>query len=274
MNPQQLGQTIANLRKRNHLTQDELSDKAGVSYSTISKLECGKIKNPSFFTIARIAKTLEVELTRFTTETPPAHESGITFVYADMNGVMVRFFQRAFVALAKETNVPAELIETTFWHYNDLTNKGDMSLEEFNIALAERLNCKKPIDWLSYYLDAVEPITPMHDCLRDLKKRGIKIGLLTNTMPGFVQALEKTGQMPALDYDSVVDSSIVQSVKPESAIYQIAEEMSGVAPENILFIDDSRPNLVAAEKRGWNVMWFDDYRPAESVKKIYRILEQ
>jgi transcriptional regulator with XRE-family HTH domain len=57
-----LGQKIKALRKEKGLTQEQLAIKAGVSYTTLTKVENGAIKNPSFETVAAIAKGLEMSL--------------------------------------------------------------------------------------------------------------------------------------------------------------------------------------------------------------------
>ena len=36
---------------------------------------------------------------------------------------------------------------------------------------------------------------------------------------------------------------------------------------------NSRTNLMAAEKMGWKVLWFDDYNPTESVNRVHSALE-
>ncbi|MBP7821111.1 HAD-IA family hydrolase, partial [Candidatus Saccharibacteria bacterium] len=82
----------------------------------------------------------------------------------------------------------------------------------------------------------------------------------------------KQSKLPNLDYSTIVDSSVVGAIKPEQNIYTIAQEMSGYKPDEILFIDDSRQNLMAAEKLGWHVLWFDDYRPSESEHRIKEAL--
>jgi transcriptional regulator with XRE-family HTH domain len=53
---------IRELRKQKKLTQEQLAIKAGVSYTTLTKMENGAIKNPSFETVVTIAKGLEVSL--------------------------------------------------------------------------------------------------------------------------------------------------------------------------------------------------------------------
>jgi FMN phosphatase YigB (HAD superfamily) len=79
--------------------------------------------------------------------------------------------------------------------------------------------------------------------------------------------------LPRLDYATIIDSSKVGSIKPEQKIFEAALRASQVEPSEILFIDDSRPNLMAAEKLGWNVLWFDDYRPEESQARIKEWLD-
>jgi hypothetical protein len=40
-----------------------------------------------------------------------------------------------------------------------------------------------------------------------------------------------------------------------------------------MLVDDTRPNLMAAQREGWHVLWFDEYRPEESIKRIKSALE-
>jgi len=50
------------IREQNEITQHELSKMSGVSYSTLTKLETGVIKNPSFQVIFKISKALEIKV--------------------------------------------------------------------------------------------------------------------------------------------------------------------------------------------------------------------
>jgi len=92
-------------------------------------------------------------------------------------------------------------------------------------------------------------------------------------MPGLIKEMIQTGLIPALPYNVVVDSSEVGAIKPERKMYEIAAEKAGVPPEEILLVDDSRANLMAAEHMGWKVLWFDDYRPEESAQRVKDALE-
>jgi transcriptional regulator with XRE-family HTH domain len=61
-----LAQNIKKLRKQRKLSQEELAKKAGVTYSTLIKLESGVNKNPTIKTIQQIAVALEVSLDELT----------------------------------------------------------------------------------------------------------------------------------------------------------------------------------------------------------------
>lgn len=274
-----LGRQLQKARQAAGLTQQELCQRAGLSYSTLAKIERGAIKSPSVFTIQSIASALGTTLNDLVglatpqTVTPLKVRSqrGVRFVYFDINGCLVRFFHRAFSRLAEDSGAPADIIETVFWHYNDAVCRGDVSLADFNKILGERLGIDN-LDWEQYYLDGVDPIHEMHDLVTWAAEH-YYVGLLSNIMPGFIDDMLQRGLLPAVQYDHIIDSSVVRAIKPEDEIYQIAQDRAGVGPKEILLVDDSRSNLMAAERMGWHVLWFDDYDPPESVKRVREVLE-
>jgi len=88
-----------------------------------------------------------------------------------------------------------------------------------------------------------------------------------------LSAMIKAETVPNLKYDAIIDSSEVGAIKPEARVYEIARERAGVPASEILLIDDSRVNLMAAEKLDWHVLWFDDSRPEESAARARATLE-
>lgn len=274
-----LGLRVQTARKQAGLTQQELCQKANLAYSTLAKIERGAIKAPSIFTIQHIASVLGLTLDELIGSGPAAptaapkktSKSGIKFVYFDVNGCLVRFFHQAFTQIAKDSGASADQIETAFWHYNDAVCRGEMTVTEFNQIFAKRLGVPT-MDWQTYYLAAVEPIAEMQALLPWVVEH-YQVGLLSNIMPGFINSLQLAGKIPTLPFDTIIDSSEVKAIKPEPKMYQIAQTKAGVEPHEILLVDDERTNLMAAERSGWHVMWFDDYRPANSVKNIKQALE-
>lgn len=274
-----LGKQLQAARKKAGLTQQDLCHKAGLSYSTLAKIERGAIKAPSIFTIQAIAAALGLSLNELMGEVAPVMptskryrtKSGVRFVYFDINGCLVRFFHRAFTKLAADTGAVADLIETTFWHYNDAVCRGDMSVADFNKAMAKELRMDE-MDWQAYYLAAVDPIQDMHDLVRWAAEY-YDVGLLSNIMPGFITAMLSANLLPDIPYAAIIDSSQTGAIKPEPAIYEAAQKQAGCDPGEILLVDDSRANVMAAEKLGWHVLWFDDYRSDESSARIREALE-
>lgn len=279
MDEQSLGKRLQAARQAASLTQQQLCHQANLSFSTLTKIERGAIKSPSIFTIQSIAGALGISLDELVGQTSLVNtgrklqktKSGVSFIYFDVNGCLVHFYQRAFVQLAQATGVPSDLVETAFWHFNDDVCRGILSLNDFNAKLAERLGISE-VKWQDYYLKTVEPILPMQELLGWASER-YKVGLLTNIMPGLLSAMRRDRQVPDIAYDAIIDSSEVAAIKPEARMYEIAQSKAGCSPEEILLIDDSRVNLMAAERLGWHVLWFDDSRPEESVDRVRQALE-
>lgn len=278
MDEKSLGKRLQEARQAASLTQQQLCQKANLSFSTLTKIERGAIKSPSIFTIQSIAGALGLTLDQLIGAGPAqvpgrdlkATKSGVRFVYFDVNGCLVHFYHRAFSKLAQDIDVPADVIETAFWHFNDEVCKGTMSLDDFNARLGERLGVSG-VDWAKYYLDTVEPIQEMQDLLAWASQH-YKVGLLTNIMPGLLSSMQTLGILPKLPFDAVIDSSEVGTIKPEQQIFEIAQAQAGQPPEEILLIDDSRANVMAAERLGWHVLWFDYARPQESVANVREAL--
>ncbi|PIN69074.1 hypothetical protein COV94_03355 [Candidatus Woesearchaeota archaeon CG11_big_fil_rev_8_21_14_0_20_57_5] len=101
-----------------------------------------------------------------------------------------------------------------------------------------------------------------------LQQAGIRIGVLSNTeRPAVDYFLPQFTRDIGLRFDSLVLSCDVGCVKPEDAIYAIAELMMGVSGEELLFLDDREENVVAARNRGWQA------EVAKSSEDVRRILD-
>lgn len=57
-----LAENVKRYRTKVGLSQDQLARKAGITYSTLTKLESGVNRNPKVKTLQQIAKALEVSL--------------------------------------------------------------------------------------------------------------------------------------------------------------------------------------------------------------------
>ena len=88
--------------------------------------------------------------------------------------------------------------------------------------------------------------------MKDLKSAGKKIGILSNMSVDFYERL----YLPrCAEHHALVDVEIISGfeklVKPERPIYDLAAARIGIAPKDLLFLDDTEANVTAARKWGW-----------------------
>lgn len=275
-----LGKRLQLARKRAGLTQQELCQKAGLSYSTLAKIERGAIKSPSVFTVAAISMTtgtsleelLEIEATASVPESAKKRsKTGITFIYFDVNGTLSRFFERAFTKIAKKSGKPIETVETLFWRYDHQACEGKLKPEEANKVFAAQLGLPG-FDWQKYYLESGEA-TPGAEELIKWVGENYEVGLLSNNWLGFTDALLEKKLLPKADYKVIIESAKHGAAKPETKIFQIAQEMAGVPADEILLVDDNQAYLAAADRAGWHAMWFDGFQPEASAGRVKAALE-
>jgi FMN phosphatase YigB (HAD superfamily)/DNA-binding XRE family transcriptional regulator len=282
MDEKTLGNKLQLARKRAGLTQQELCQKAGLSYSTLAKIERGAIKAPSVFTVARIAGATNTPLEELLdlndrgisspapVDTKKRSKSGVRFVYFDVHGTLVRYYQHAFADAGEQLGIPADRVENSFWRHNDDICAGRIGFEELNAAIASELDVPS-FDWHLYYMRNVEVIPGVADLVK-WTAQYYEIGILSNNMPGFIEELRSKGTIPQGEYKVIIDSSVVKLAKPDPRIYQKAIELAGMQPQEILLIDDTRPYLTAADRSGMQILWFDDMNPQESIERVKKTL--
>ncbi len=98
------------------------------------------------------------------------------------------------------------------------------------------------------------------EALRSLRKRGYRLGILSNTNPIMWDAKisEEFRQEglpgPEAYFDGIIRSYEAKVMKPDPQIFKIASEELGFIPEETIFIDDSQANLSAAAKLGFKTL--------------------
>ena len=209
MDERGLRQALQAARQAAGLTQQQLCGLANLSFSTLTKISAGPLRPPRSLLSSRLPARCTSAWTIWSANLPCCNltktKRGVSFIYFDVNGCLVHFYQRAFAEISRLHDIPSDIVETAFWHYNDDACRGVLTLTDFNAKLAERLGVKS-IDWQKHYLETVEPITEMQDLLKWAAER-YKVGLLTNIMPGLLGAMIRSQIVPNLQYDAIIDSS-------------------------------------------------------------------
>jgi 2-haloacid dehalogenase len=111
-------------------------------------------------------------------------------------------------------------------------------------------------DWRSMVTPVIEGSVAT---MRALRARGIPVYALTNFgRETFEIALDA---FPFLrEFDHAFVSAHLGLLKPDPAIYAVVEAKTGLAPQDLLFVDDKPENIAAAMARGWRGHVFDGWQ--------------
>ena len=146
------------------------------------------------------------------------------------------------------------------WH---LLEKGQIDVATYFERLAQKAPTVlgKPLDMDAYGRFWRRTAPGVHwmvvHKMRELKQRGLRVGILTNNVKEFGEAWRSTFPIDEL-CDEVVDSSHVGMRKPEPEIYLLTCERLGITPSEGVFVDDNADNVAAARKVGLHAVHFQD----------------
>ena len=161
------------------------------------------------------------------------------------------------------------------WH---LLEKGQIDVATYFARLSERAPAilGTEIDMESYARFWRQSAPGVHwmvvHKIRDLKRRGIRLGLLTNNVKEFGEHWRTMFPLDEL-FEEVVDSSHVGMRKPEREIYELTCSRMGIAPTEAVFIDDNADNVAAARAYGMEAVHFKE-NPWEAMRHLDAILDR
>lgn len=136
--------------------------------------------------------------------------------------------------------------EDAFWHGYGQELAGTLGLTD---AQMTQLMDRWP------YEAYMKPVPNARAVLGTLRERGLKVGVLSNTLP----SIDRTLRFVGLDdlVDVAVATCSVGVHKPDPGAYRHAAEALGVRLEEVLFVDDKIENVVAARALGMHALLID-----------------
>jgi epoxide hydrolase-like predicted phosphatase len=113
-----------------------------------------------------------------------------------------------------------------------------------------------------------EPCTEVYALAAALRKKGIKTGILSNMFELSASTLRKKGLYDG--FNPVVLSHEEHLAKPDPMFYERAVQLLGVAPEEIIFIDDQERFRTPAELLGMHFVLAEN--PEQIVADVETLL--
>ncbi len=191
----------------------------------------------------------------------------IKFIYFDIGGVLLDW-RGGYTRVAKKYGVSEESLYKVLERHWEKAARGQLTGLGYMAEYAKILGLNPPFPSTSdFWSDHYAPIVETHALVRELQST-YTLGLLSNAEDGSMKYAMQKGLIPSISWHTIIDSSAVGVVKPEARIFELAEQASGVSPEEMLFIDDVEEYIAIVKSRGWQGMVFDTNNIASSVKNI------
>ncbi len=183
----------------------------------------------------------------------------IKAVIFDMGGVLVgREWQVIYKKIAKELKTSEENVREISEPLLKEWNIGKINEEafwkEFENKIGKRVDHKFTKDlWFRSYQDYTKDINGSWEILTELKNRGIRLVLISNTIPPHVQAHIEVGRIDRLKkigFKIFLWSCEVGVLKPNLRIYEIVLKKLNLLAKACVFVDDKVANSEAAKELG------------------------
>ena len=159
-----------------------------------------------------------------------------------------------------------------FWQITE--DSLDKSMKVFNInkgMKAELLNLYKKLS----------PFSEVKETLENLKKKEMKLSILSNGTPELLNELVVSNKLDAI-FDDIFSIEEVKIYKPDSKVYDLPVNKYKIKPNEIIFLSANTWDVSGGGNYGYNSIWvnrnntvFDnlDYKPFKEIKSLQQLLD-
>lgn len=182
----------------------------------------------------------------------PAPVNSYEAILFDFGGVLTTPVWDSFAAFCRKQGLEPETVKNLFREdpeaLGDLRGleRGELTEAEFEQRFGTRLGLTDHAGLIDGLFEGMAPEQQMTDLVRDLRARGLRTGLVSNSWS--VDHYDR--DLLAELFDQVLISGELGMHKPEPAIYLLAAKRIEAEPAACVFIDDLRENCEGAEAVG------------------------
>ena len=159
-----------------------------------------------------------------------------------------------------------------FWQITE--DSLDKSMKVFNI------NKDMKTELLNLY-KKLSPFSEVKETLENLKKKDIKLSILSNGTPELLNELVVFNKLDTI-FDDIFSIEEVRIYKPDSKVYDLPVNKYKIKPDEIIFLSANTWDVSGAGNYGYNSVWvnrnntvFDnlDYKPFKEIKSLQQLLD-
>jgi len=159
-----------------------------------------------------------------------------------------------------------------FWQITE--DSLDKSMKVFNI------NKDMKTELLNLY-KKLSPFSEVKETLENLKKKEIKLSILSNGTPELLNTLVVSNKFDTI-FDDIFSIEEVKIYKPDSKVYDLPVNKYKIKPNEIIFLSANTWDVSGGGNYGYNSVWvnrnntvFDnlDYKPFKEIKSLQQLLD-
>ena len=159
-----------------------------------------------------------------------------------------------------------------FWKITE--DSLDKSMKVFSIDMSMKN------DLLNLY-KILSPYPEVKEVLENLKKKNLKLSVLSNGTPALLNELVKSNNLDSL-FDDLFSVEEVKIYKPVSIVYDLPVKKYQVKPTEITFLSANTWDVSGGGNYGYNAVWvnrnkskFDnlDYQPKNEIDNLSQLLD-
>ncbi len=183
---------------------------------------------------------------------------GLDAVIFDMDGLLVdteTLSYRAWVALlARDYGVTLSEADHALMVGTSGLGSWQIVRDRFNLALDlpadyPKLRAARDEFYLALVNEGVTPMPGAPALVRACREAGLRLGIASSSPLAQIERIVAQLDLAAL-FDALASGHEVPESKPDPAIYRLACQRLGVAPEAAVAIEDSGPGVAAARAAG------------------------
>ncbi len=150
----------------------------------------------------------------------------------------------------------------------------DKSMKVFNI------NTRMKDELLNLY-KILSPYPEIKKVLKDLKKRNLKIAILSNGTPALLNELVDSNNLTDM-FDDLFSIEEVKTYKPDSRVYDLPVKKYKIKPDEVTFLSANTWDVSGGGNYGYDAVWvnrnnatFDnlDYKPKNEINNLTQLLD-